>query len=176
MSALRLRVRHDHLVLLETVFPSGVTSRQISRFAAPFVASNIAHLIETMAASESKNHQDDVAMEDAEAPTTRPFEHHPAELIPDKILQAYPNGSPSNIRRSPEHQASVERKGNDLARKMTLPELQNKYREIASEIVERVEDNERRDREWEDERGKKVQEHEMEAKALKKMLSALQED
>ena len=123
--------------------------------------------------------QADIVMggtEEAEAPPSRPFDSHPRELVPEKLLQAYPNGNPSVEGRSPEQQAPFEQRKNEIMRKMTLPEMQSKYKDIAGQITERLEDNEKKTQEWEAERDKVVQNHETEAKALKRMLSALQDE
>ena len=111
-----------------------------------------------------------------DAPASIPFEHHPRDHLPEAITKAFPNGNPNAESRTPEQQAALEARKNDCIRSMTLQEMQERYKQVAGEIVEGLEENSRKDEEWKAEKEKLDKNHEMEEKVLKKMLSAMQDD
>ena len=112
----------------------------------------------------------------ADAPIAIPFRHHPPKLLPEAIIKAFPHGNPITKSRTPDQQAAFDARKNDFRRKMTLQEMQQRYKQVAEEIVEKLQENDRKTEEWKAEKEKLDKNHEMEEKVLKKMLSAMQDD
>ena len=105
-----------------------------------------------------------------------PFGHHPQDLLPPKIVETFPTGNPTADQRTPEQEAAFEHKKKDIMDTMSVAEMQSRYQELAAQIVERIEDNEQKEEDWQAEMKKKKDNHETETKAVKKILSALQEE
>ncbi|KAL9124473.1 MAG: hypothetical protein Q9217_006200 [Psora testacea] len=104
-----------------------------------------------------------------EAPNIIPFENHPQDLLPAAILKAYPNGPPV---RDAQQSAAFETRKHEILRTMTPQEMQKRYKELAGEIAEKLEENERKDEEVREEIDKLTKSRDLEIKVWERLKAA----
>ena len=109
--------------------------------------------------------EEDVQMTD-DVPASDPFEHHPQKILPDAIRKAYPNGPPS---RDLQATATFQARKNEILRTMTPQEMQKRYRDLAAEMVDKLEENERKDEEVREEIDKLTKSRELEIKVYQRL-------
>ena len=113
------------------------------------------------------NSDDDIQMVDADnTPATISFEHHPRNILPPAISSAYPNGIPA---RDLQQDAAFQSQKNEILRTMTGQEMEKRYKELAGEIVERLEEDERKEVELKEEMEKLTKSRELEIKVYERL-------
>ena len=102
-------------------------------------------------------------------PIDSPLRTHPKRLLPSHLASTYPHGHLSGHPRTGDTLHSFEARRQEILRTMTAAQIEKRYEEVAAQVVDFLEEAERRGREVEGEKEKLRMEREMERRVWGKL-------